>query len=93
MATTTRTQSAALQESVPWWPQHLGDPSTHGTAADLRYAFFPHITRLAIQLNDVMSLYDTGHFQFRGALQVINGRLTCETQRGRMALADFPVIS
>ncbi|WP_239478855.1 hypothetical protein [Lichenicola cladoniae] len=53
----------------PWWPADLGEPSSSGSQNDLRYAFFPGIRRLLIELNGTLDTYDTGDHRISGVSQ------------------------
>src|SRR6202034_4894189 len=46
--------------SANWWPADLGVPSATGAQNDARYAIFPSTRRLAIQINGVTKVFDTG---------------------------------
>lgn len=71
-----------------WWPSTLGIPSSSGSGEGLRYAYFPLVSRLAIELCGALTIYDTGDYQFRGAIQSNprDARLSFASQRGRINL-------
>ncbi len=56
-----------------WWPADLGVPSSSGGQNDSRYAVFPATRRLAIQINGVTRVFDTGDHQIGGVQQQQGG--------------------
>ena len=56
-----------------WWPADLGVPSSAGGQNDARYAIFPSTRRLAIQINGVTRVFDTGEHQIGGVQQQQGG--------------------
>ncbi|MGO9155745.1 SHOCT domain-containing protein [Mycobacterium sp.] len=56
-----------------WWPADLGVPSSAGGQNDARYAIFPGTRRLAIQINGVTRVFDTGEHQIGGVQQQQGG--------------------
>ncbi|HEY3994781.1 MAG TPA: SHOCT domain-containing protein [Mycobacterium sp.] len=56
-----------------WWPADLGVPSSSGGQNDARYAIFPSTRRLAIQINGVTRVFDTGEHQIGGVQQQQGG--------------------
>lgn len=61
------------QTAGNWWPAELGVPSASGGQNDARYAIFPSTRRLAIQLNGVTRVFDTGEHQIGGVQQQQGG--------------------
>ncbi|OBH13243.1 SHOCT domain-containing protein [Mycobacterium sp. E1747] len=61
--------SPAAFASNNWWPADLGVPSSVGGQNDVRYAFFPSTRRLAIHINGVTRIFDTGEHQISGVQQ------------------------
>ncbi|OBI91085.1 SHOCT domain-containing protein [Mycobacterium sp. 1245805.9] len=61
--------SPAAFASNNWWPADLGVPSSVGGQNDVRYAFFPSTRRLAIHINGVTRIFDTGEHQIGGVQQ------------------------
>ncbi|ORW93320.1 hypothetical protein AWB92_13265 [Mycobacterium sp. IEC1808] len=61
--------SPAAYASNNWWPADLGVPSSVGGQNDVRYAFFPSTRRLAIHINGVTRVFDTGEHQIGGVQQ------------------------
>ncbi len=55
--------------SANWWPAELGVPSSVGAQNSARYAVFPGTRRLAIQINGVTKIFDTGEHQIGGVQQ------------------------
>ena len=56
-----------------WWPADLGVPSATGAQNDARYAIFQGTRRLAIQINGVTKVFDTGQHQIGGVQQQQGG--------------------
>lgn len=65
--------SGAGFTSANWWPAELGVPSSSGGQNDARYAIFPGTRRLAIQVNGVNKIFDTGEHQIGGVQQQQGG--------------------
>src|ERR1700757_297364 len=59
--------------SANWWPANLGVPSAVGGQNDVRYAIFPSTRRLAIQINGVTKVFDTGEHHIGGVQQQQQG--------------------
>ena len=78
--------------SARWWPAQLGEPSSTGTRASSRYAYFAHIRRLAVDLGGRVEVYDTTGFNISGlAPQGTDGdTLTFASNRGPVRLDAFP---
>jgi hypothetical protein len=86
----------AALHSNPWWPSEFGTPTTSGSTEHLRYAYFPAKRRLVIDRGGKVAIYDTGEYQFRGALQAggtDKSSLTFMTQRERVSLEDLKVVN
>jgi len=62
-------QAQGLFGANNWWPGDLGVPSSVGGQNDVRYAFFPGTRRLAIQINGVTKVFDTGEHHIGGVQQ------------------------
>ncbi|BBX66333.1 hypothetical protein MSAS_55070 [Mycobacterium saskatchewanense] len=78
LATTTvfppsAAQSSAAFTQAAWWPGDLGVPSATGAQNNVRYAFFPATRRLAIQIDGVTKVFDTGEHQIGGVQQQQGG--------------------
>ncbi len=52
-----------------WWPPELGSPNSTGSQNDIRYAYFAAARRLAIDVNGVVTVYDTADHQISGVSQ------------------------
>ena len=50
-------------------PAGLGTPATAGAQNQMRYAYFPSTSRLAIQIGGVVTLYDTADHSITGVSQ------------------------
>jgi Short C-terminal domain len=59
--------------SPNWWPADLGVPSSVGGQNEVHYAFFPGTRRLAIQINGVTKVFDTGEHHIGGVQQQQGG--------------------
>ena len=77
------------------WPAELGAPSSTGSQNNLRYAVFPHVRRLAIDVNGQITVYDIGDHQIGGFSQQQGGdqSITFPSQYGTVRVADLPVVS
>jgi hypothetical protein len=79
-----------------WWPAELGNPSSSGGQNDSRYAYFPHINRLAIDRAGQLSVYDTLDHQIGGVQQQQggpSGSLSFSSQRGTFTVDSLPLVS
>src|SRR6201988_853551 len=59
--------------SANWWPANLGVPSAVGGQNNVRYAIFPSTRRLAIQIDGVTKVFDTGEHHIAGVQQQQQG--------------------
>lgn len=77
------------------WPSELGQPSSTGSQNNLRYAVFPHVRRLAIDVNGQITVYDIGDHRIGGFSQQQGGdqSITFTSQYGTVRVADLPVVS
>lgn len=77
-----------------WWPTDLGIPTTSGSQNDLRYAFFPSTSRLAVEEAGKTTIYDTLDHHISGVSQQQgnNHSLIFTSQHGRIDLDKLPVI-
>ncbi len=76
-----------------WWPAELGNPSSTGSQNALRYAYFPEIRRVAIDLGGTIEVYDTTGFNIQGFGQQQGGdaaSITFTSQRGAVRLHSLP---
>ena len=78
--------------SARWWPAQLGEPSSTGTRASSRYAYFAQIRRLAVDSGGRVEVYDTTGFNIEGlGPQGAGGEaLTFASNRGPVRLDAFP---
>jgi hypothetical protein len=78
-----------------WWPPELGDASSSGSSSELRYAYFSRARRLLIEQQGTLTTYDTGAYQFRGALQASGSerKLSFVSQHGLVALDTLKVVA
>jgi hypothetical protein len=67
------TSSQTRFTSANWWPTDLGVPSSSGGQNSARYAIFPATRRLAIQINGVTEVFDTGEHHIGGVQQQQGG--------------------
>ena len=76
-----------------WWPPELGQPSSSGGQNNSRYALFPN--RLAVEVNGVLSVYDTLDHQIGGVSQQqgSNDSLVFNSQYGTISVANLPLVS
>ena len=63
------TTTAVFPASANWWPADLGVPSAVGGQNEARYAIFPSTRRLAIEINGVTRVFDTGEHRIGGVQQ------------------------
>jgi hypothetical protein len=90
--TGTGTQSQSGFTSANWWPADLGVPSSSGGQNNARYAVFPSTRRLAIQVNGVTKVFDTGEHQINGVQQQQSGgpgSVTFTSQFGTFGVASL----
>jgi hypothetical protein len=75
-----------------WWPQDLGQPSSSGSQNNMRYAYFPHVSRLAIDAGGTVAVYDTLNHQIGGfsQQQSYDGSITLSSQFGMVQLSSLP---
>jgi hypothetical protein len=79
-----------------WWPAELGNPSSSGGQNDARYAYFPHVQRLAIDRGGQVTIYDALDHQIGGVQQQQGGAygsLSFSSQRGTFTVESLPVVS
>ena len=81
--------------SHSWWPSELGSPSSSGGQNDIRYAFFPHARRLAVQRDGHVSVFDTQDHSIGGVSQQQGGgsSLTFTSQYGTVSTLSLPIVS
>ena len=78
-----------------WWPADLGTPASTGAQNDVRYAYFAHARRLAIEMNGRVTVYDTLDHRIGGfsQQQSLGGSLSFHSQHGLVDVASLPVVS
>jgi len=77
-----------------WWPADLGTPSSTGSQNNVRYAVFPSMQRLVIEINGQIAVYDTMNHQIGGVSQqqASDASVTFTSQFGLVRVSDLPVI-
>ncbi|MDL9948360.1 SHOCT domain-containing protein [Gordonia sp. ABSL11-1] len=98
LATTTvfppaPTGSSGGFTSNNWWPGDLGVPSSSGGQNDTRYAVFPGTRRLAIQVNGVTRVFDTGEHNIGGVQQQQGGAAGTVTFTSQFGTFDVSTLS
>ena len=78
-----------------WWPKELGSPAAVGSQNSVRYAYFPHLRRLAVSTGGEPWVYDTMDHQIGGFSQQqgMGGSITFTSQFGTVNLASLPLVS
>jgi hypothetical protein len=82
-----------------WWPAELGSPSSTGSQGDVRYAYFPHVHRIAILRDGKVELYDTLGHDVSGVQQQqqqqssFPGTLMFTSQNGTFSISTLPKLS
>jgi hypothetical protein len=78
-----------------WWPSDLGSPNGSGGQNNVRYAYFSNAHRLAVDINGVITVYDTLDHQIGGVSQQqgAGGSVTLNSQYGTIDVSSLPVIS
>ena len=78
-----------------WWPKDLGAPSATGSQNNVKYAYFAHNCRLAVETNGQVWVYDTLNHQIGGFSQQqgSGGSILLTSQYGTVNLATLPVVS
>lgn len=75
-----------------WWPSDLGVPSSTGGQNDARYAVFPGARRLALHMNGVTRVFDTGEHRIGGVQQQQggpSGSVTFTSQLGTFGVSSL----
>jgi hypothetical protein len=78
-----------------WWPPELGVPNASGGQNNVRYAYFSHARRLAVESNGNVTVYDTLDHSIGGVSQQQGGgsSVTFTSQYGLVPVANLPVVS
>lgn len=89
---------ASIAPGNAWWPAELGSPSSTGSQNDVRYAYFPHIHRIAILHEGKVELYDTLGHDVSGVQQQQQqssypGTLMFTSQNGTFSIGTLPKLS
>src|SRR4029079_5602560 len=74
--------TAVFPPSANWWPANLGVPSAVGGQNTVRSAIFPSTRRLAIQIDGVTKVFDTGDHHIGGVQQQQGGGGVQQQQQG-----------
>jgi Short C-terminal domain len=82
-------------DQADWWPADLGVPSSLGAQNEVRYAYFPATQRLAVDINGMVTVYDTQGHQISGFSQQQpgSGSLSFSSQVGNVDMSHLPVVS
>jgi hypothetical protein len=92
---------ASLRYSQPasqyqsWYPAELGFPSTSGSQNNVRYAYFPAVSRLAIELFGKVTIYETGAHNISGVSQSqsnADGSMTFTSQFGVIPVSTLRIV-
>jgi hypothetical protein len=77
------------------WPHELGHPASQGAQNDLRYAYFPDRSRLAVAQGGRVTVYDTADHRISGFGQAQGGgqSLSFTSQHGNVPLESLRVVS
>ena len=78
-----------------WWPADLRWPNSTGAQNGVRYAYFGQAQRLVVDVEGVISVYDTLDHQIGGVSQQqgSGGAVTFSSQYGQVDLSRLPLIS
>jgi len=79
-----------------WWPSELGSPSSSGSQNNIKYAFFPPpVSRLAIEINSEVSVYNTLNHNISGVSQQQGGGFSVlfSSQYGYVDVLNLPIVS
>jgi len=87
----------ARSEAAPvaWWPAVFGRPSAEGSQGRVRYAIFPVLARLVVEINGRISVRDTTGSVIRGVSQQSGASCSVvfDTLDGPRTVDDFPEIA
>ena len=79
-----------------WWLSELGSPSSSGSQNNIKYAFFPPpVSRLAIEINGEVSVYNTLNHNISGVSQQQGGGFSVlfSSQYGYVDVLNLPIVS
>jgi len=93
-STFSSSSSGSFGSYGSWWPQELGQPNSSGGQNDIRYAYFGHANRLAVDMGGTVTVYDTGDHVISGVSQQQgNGwTLTFTSQYGTVPVSSLRVV-
>lgn len=77
-----------------WWPEALGEPSSAGSQAEVRYAFFADARRLVVERDGETAHYDTADHWVTGVSQShgLNEDLAFITPDGTLDLKSLRTV-
>lgn len=79
-----------------WWPSELGNASSSGAQNNIKYAFFPApVSRLAIEINGEVSVYNTLDHHISGVSQQQGSGFSVlfSSQYGYVDVLNLPLVS
>ncbi len=81
--------------SQNWWPDVLGQANSTGGQNNVRYAYFENKRRVAIEINNQVTVYDTLDHQIGGFSQQqgVGGSITLTSQYGTVNIAELPIVT
>jgi len=85
-----------FSHSGNWWPSELGNPSSSGSQNNIKYAFFPPpVSRLAMEINGEVSVYNTLDHNISGVSQQQGGGFSVlfSSQYGYVDVLNLPLVS
>ncbi len=87
--------SMSVNSSASWWPGEWGQPSASGSQNNARYAIFPGVRRLAMDIGGQITYYDTLDHMIGGISQQQGGydsSWTFSSQYGVVPVTQLPRI-
>jgi hypothetical protein len=77
-----------------WWPPELGTPTATGAQNHARYAYFPNVRRLAVEIQGSLTVYDTQEHEIYGVSQQqgVESTLCFTSQKGLVDLSRLPIV-
>lgn len=87
--------SFSMPASSNWWPSDLGMPTGSGAQNNVRYAYFSDKRRLVLEVNGLVTVYDTLDHQIGGVSQQqgSGSTLNFTSQYGTVYLQNLPIVS
>lgn len=89
-------QGGSFAYAGNWWPSELGSPSSSGSQNNIKYAFFPApVSRLAIEINGEVSVYNTLNHHISGVSQQQGSGFSVlfSSQFGYVDVLNLPLVS